>query len=425
MNLMLKNINDKKSCNYPIPLPLPVPTNIAQNSSVPSSPTYSNSVDNDFLLPIRITPIKPKLVTPSTPSRNQSRILAERSRSSPQTHLHQCLSPDIRINYPKSSCIKLYNNNFECTEKIGDGSQGVVYKAFDKGEERFYAIKILKTRVFSIKRRQRLEQEIEYVKSVSPHPHLLSYISYWEYDSEFFLQMDLCKETISEQIDTFIKNKPGCHFEEQTLWEYIADIALGIHQLHKHNFVHRDIKPENLFICEENNFVRIGDFGLLQKQGLCDDIQGDNRYCSQDTMQFNYTYTFADDIFSFGVSIFEMASLREIQSGGELWELLRANGNEDYISKNISYYSEALNNLVCLMLRPIASERPSVSEILELPNVLEILSKRKQTPDSFVRNISPSSIKVRRRSSSSLTPSNNTTQIQENRILNSKRILFG
>ena len=36
--------------------------------------------------------------------------------------------------------------------------------------------------------------------------------------------------------------------EEDTVWECMVDLLLGVNHLHEHDLVHMDIKPENIFI---------------------------------------------------------------------------------------------------------------------------------------------------------------------------------
>ncbi|KAL0346719.1 UNVERIFIED_CONTAM: putative serine/threonine-protein kinase ndrA [Sesamum calycinum] len=55
---------------------------------------------------------------------------------------------------------------------------------------------------------------------------------------------------------------------EETLTEtvarfYIAQTALAIESIHKHNYVHRDIKPDNLLL-DKDGHMRLSDFGLCK-----------------------------------------------------------------------------------------------------------------------------------------------------------------
>lgn len=65
----------------------------------------------------------------------------------------------------------------------------------------------------------------------------------------------------------------------QTLKEYLSQrkqidfdvnlylfeqLVLGVATIHKKDLIHRDLKPENIFF-DENNIIKIGDFGLARE----------------------------------------------------------------------------------------------------------------------------------------------------------------
>merc|ERR1719186_307058 len=52
--------------------------------------------------------------------------------------------------------------------------------------------------------------------------------------------------------------------EEDSVRFYIAEVSLGIHDLHKMGFVHRDIKPENILV-DRTGHVKLADFGNAAK----------------------------------------------------------------------------------------------------------------------------------------------------------------
>ena len=56
----------------------------------------------------------------------------------------------------------------------------------------------------------------------------------------------------------------GPRLQEPVVRFYLAEVALGVHDLHKMGYVHRDIKPENILL-DVTGHVKIADFGSAAK----------------------------------------------------------------------------------------------------------------------------------------------------------------
>jgi mitogen-activated protein kinase kinase kinase 7 len=117
---------------------------------------------------------------------------------------------------------------------------------------------------------------------------------------------------------------------------YIATgIARGMHYLHTRRpaFLHRDLKPRNCLLSNRSTMphVVLADFGLCQLFGdECDkdssdaeggaSVMGTASYMSPNVMNGDCPYTEADDVYSFGVCLWEtmtgrvpFAGMRPIQ----------------------------------------------------------------------------------------------------------------
>jgi len=163
----------------------------------------------------------------------------------------------------------------------------------------------------------------------------------------YFLVLDVLNETLGERLGNWSREKKhvrrsvgdvlrrtrksftrrlkksSCTSSEcQELYNRIQDTVLGIAKgmkyLHSNNIVLRDLKPAN--IGYENplydellveSTVKLFDFGMAQKVDDCDDheICGSPRYMAPEVMA-GQGYTLAVDVYSFGVILFEMCSLK-------------------------------------------------------------------------------------------------------------------
>ena len=106
-------------------------------------------------------------------------------------------------------------------------------------------------------------------------------------------------------------------------------VADALHHAHQHGIIHRDIKPSNLML-DEHNKIWVTDFGLAQLQGQegltnTGEFLGTLRYTSPE--QASGRRVFVDhrtDIYSLGVTLYEMATLQKACPGDSPREILRS-----------------------------------------------------------------------------------------------------
>ena len=89
----------------------------------------------------------------------------------------------------------------------------------------------------------------------------------------------------------------------------VTGVVDGMQYLHSQDIVHRDLKPANVGFDEEDN-VQIFDFGMARRLSECDfEGCGTLPYMAPEIMNESY-YTLKVDVFSFGVTLFELCSLQ-------------------------------------------------------------------------------------------------------------------
>ncbi|KAG0557285.1 hypothetical protein KC19_11G116800 [Ceratodon purpureus] len=164
---------------------------------------------------------------------------------------------------------------------------------------------------------------------------------------------------------------------------FALDIARGMAYLHggPNVVIHRDLKPRNLII-DENNELKVGDFGLstLIKVTNLHDVYkltgetGSYRYMAPEVF-LRENYNTKVDVFSFGMILYEMFEGEKPFDGEDAYEaaycVARENRRPVFGSK--TYYPDGMKELITKCWSEFAVKRPSFDAII--PKIEEIMEK--------------------------------------------------
>lgn len=205
-------------------------------------------------------------------------------------------------------------SHYRILEEIGSGGMGVVYKAEDTRLGRFVALKFISE---SLARNPeavlRFRREAQAASALS-HPNISTVFDIDEKDGRLFLVMEyLDGETLKDRIARGPLSEPECI-------AYSIQIASALEAAHAAHIVHRDIKPGNLFLTADGR-VKVLDFGLAQWRPpgsaaeaitsltLAGHVVGTQFYMSPEQAA-GRPLDGRSDLFSFGLTLFEMATGR-------------------------------------------------------------------------------------------------------------------
>ncbi len=152
-----------------------------------------------------------------------------------------------------SKVIKI--NQYTLVENLGEGSHGVVYKAFDKTRpDEPLAVKIIEDKG----NLDTLLIEPELLSRLN-HPHIISLKDYFLYSGNLVLVTEYINGV---NLDTYLKQRGK--LTEQEVIIFLTQMADALVQAHGKNIIHRDIKLSNILVTgsgEKIKFVLV-DFGV-------------------------------------------------------------------------------------------------------------------------------------------------------------------
>lgn len=115
-------------------------------------------------------------------------------------------------------------------------------------------------------------------------------------------------------------------FKDDQCWEIFLQMLAGLKNLHANKIVHRDIKPLNLLLTDRG-MVKIGDFGvgrqMSQKTQFLNSFYGTPLYLSPELVE-GHPYSYATDIWSLGVVLYEILTLRPPFDGNSLSQVTQS-----------------------------------------------------------------------------------------------------
>ena len=158
-------------------------------------------------------------------------------------------------------------------------------------------------------------------------------------------------------------------FDEMVVGIWLAQIILGIDQMHRHKILHRDIKPANIFITK-SGIVKIGDLGcvkmLSKPDEECSSEYGSPLYLSPEVWR-NGMCSHKSDIWAIGCVAHELLAREPPFATPELaYKVL--NNAPPPLPDSVS---APMRELIDKMLLKDHGARPSSEQILRMPCMAE------------------------------------------------------
>ena len=150
-------------------------------------------------------------------------------------------------------------------DKLGGGSFGTVYRAYDNVLDKTVAIKIAEVKTFGNKTFSLLD-EFDAIKGLREHPYIANYEKVYTFEQpNGVFDYAIIQYYPDGNLSNIIKNE---NLSQQQKVDIALQILEGLEFLHTHNVVHRDMKPSNILIHKRQSgriIPKIADFGLSKQ----------------------------------------------------------------------------------------------------------------------------------------------------------------
>ncbi len=194
-------------------------------------------------------------------------------------------------------------DDYVVIEEIGRGAMKIVFRATNRHTGSDVALAILKHRYPNAELKARFKRESELMHRLK-HLNIVSVEKSGDSEDQPFLAMEnVGGGTIADQL----LFGPA---DMQQIASWLLPICDAIQYAHDAGTIHRDLKPENILLTDEGA-PKIADFGLAKAASQDEPLTqvgqalGTLHYVSPEQLCGN-PVTIASDIYSLGVTIFEM-----------------------------------------------------------------------------------------------------------------------
>ncbi|MEQ8702820.1 MAG: SUMF1/EgtB/PvdO family nonheme iron enzyme [Phaeodactylibacter sp.] len=195
------------------------------------------------------------------------------------------------------------------TDRLGGGTFGTVYKAYDTTRDRYVAIKVAEVKTVNDKTFS-LEDELKAVSGLPEHRNLAHYENVYQFESpagifDYAVMQYYPAGNLRQLLD-----------KGQLSAQQRRDIAIGLlrglSHLHEHGVIHRDLKPSNILIAKvgQQYIPKIADFGLSKQVGegsrFTNSLAGGTLAYSAPEQLLGKPIRLNADLWSAGVLLFEL-----------------------------------------------------------------------------------------------------------------------
>ena len=210
---------------------------------------------------------------------------------------------------------------YTITRVLGAGGLGAVYEARHIISQRLEAMKVLlPEQTGTPDMQERFRREIQLLASLN-HPHIAGLHNAFHFNGQLMMVMELVE---GEDLRAYSRRT---RIPLPTLIEFTAQVLSALEYAHARGVVHRDIKPANIMVSSSGT-AKVLDFGIaltarsteLTAAGA---LIGSPTHMAPEQMRGEKA-TPQSDIYSLGVTLYELIAGQPPVAGATTYELMMA-----------------------------------------------------------------------------------------------------
>lgn len=185
---------------------------------------------------------------------------------------------------------------YKILSALGSGGFGTVYLAEDTWIGKKFALKVPHRQSVNF---GEMLKEPRLLASLS-HPNIVSVVTAEKQDTVFFIVMEY---VAGETLESIIAREGA--LDLQRALDYTCQICNAVDHAHAHGVIHRDLRPANVLVAA-SGILKVADFGTSRMIELTEHgttVIGSPPYMAPE--QFQGRATFASDIYSLGVTMYQ------------------------------------------------------------------------------------------------------------------------
>jgi serine/threonine-protein kinase len=242
---------------------------------------------------------------------------------------------------------------------VGSGGFGTVYLAEDTWIDKKVALKVPHKQGVDF---GELLREPRLLATLN-HPNIVTILTAEKQENVFFIVMEFVP---GETLEAIIAREGA--LDLAVALDYTCQICNAVDHAHKQGVLHRDLRPSNVLVTE-NGLVKVADFGtsrFLEIAAHGTTVIGSPPYMAPE--QFQGKAVFASDIYSLGVTMYQMLTGMmpyDTPSPADLDRLLKGELHSGPRLKN-PRVPRALNDIVMKAMAPDIHHRyPRAGDLLD------------------------------------------------------------
>jgi serine/threonine protein kinase len=214
---------------------------------------------------------------------------------------------------------------YKIVRVLGRGGLGAVYEAMHLISQRAEAMKVmLPEQTGTEEMKERFRREIQLLASLN-HPNIARLHNAFYFEDQLIMVMELVEG------EDLRSRSRSARIAMPMLMDLATQVLAALDYAHARGVVHRDIKPANIMVSFAG-LVKVLDFGIAITQGsvnltMAGSLIGSPMHMSPEQIRGEKA-TQQSDIYSFGVTLYELLAGRPPVNGATTYELMMAHLNQ-------------------------------------------------------------------------------------------------